>query len=63
MFTFYDGSVCYLFAVAAAARRAFRVTVNDMGMIELPKIVDNSPMIHRAPMGGSRTGIIAHGFV
>src|ERR1700730_7730250 len=46
-------------AQAAAARRAFRAIVNDIGMIELLKIVDSSLMIHRALMGGSRTAIIA----
>src|SRR6267154_4650129 len=50
-------------AQAAAARRAFRVSVNDIGMIELLKIVDNSLMIHRALMGGSRRAIIVRGFV
>src|ERR1700730_2513913 len=37
---------------AAAARRTFRAIVNDIGMIELLKLVDNSQMIHRALMGG-----------
>jgi hypothetical protein len=37
--------------------------VKDIGMIELLGIVDHSPMIHRALMGGSRRAMIVRGFV